>query len=156
MPMLFIRQKFDKVLVLLISAVGFCLLSYRPISSITPEMPKEFVDISSIGNRRQRLTEERVAKAYWDCVVNNIQWEYHYGSSLPQNPPQDFMPVRADVTTVDTATRTRYWRKLQEVWYLPTTWQKHYEWDTRWTTSWIDQVKYVGSWLYSRMSNARF
>src|SRR5205809_7127946 len=86
MPMLFIRQKFDKVLVLLISAVGFCLLSYRPISSITPEMPKEFVDISSIGNRRQRLTEERVAKAYWDCVVNNIQWEYHYGSSLPQNP----------------------------------------------------------------------
>src|SRR5438552_7599206 len=104
MPMLFIRQKFDKVLVLLISAVGFCLLSYRPISSITPEMPKEFVDISSIGNRRQRLTEERVAKAYWDCVVNNIQWEYHYGSSLPQNPPQDFMPVRADVTTVDTAT----------------------------------------------------
>jgi len=156
MPMLFIRQKFDKVLVFLISAVGFCLLSYRPISRITPEMPKEFLDISSIGNTRQRIAEERLAKAYWDCVVNNIQWEYHYGSSLPHDPPQDFLPVSASVTTVDLATRTRYWRKLQEVWYLSPTWEKHYEWDTRWTTSWIDQVKSVGSWLYSRMSDARF
>ena len=154
--MLFIRQKFDKALVLLILVVGFCLLSYRPISRITPEMPKEFLDISSIGNTRQRIAEERLAKMYWGCVVGNIQWEYTYGSRLPQDPPPEFAPAGADITAVDTATRARYWQKLQEVWYLPTVWEKHYEWDTRWTTTWMDQVKSVGDWLYSRLSAVRF
>src|SRR5207247_11272960 len=100
MPMLFIRQKFDKALVLLILVVGFCLLSYRPISRITPEMPKEFLDISSIGNTRQRIAEERLANAYWDCVVTNIQWEYHYGFSLPHAPPKDLLHVITVVATV--------------------------------------------------------
>ena len=68
----------------------------------------------------------------------------------------DFAPARADITAVDTATRARYWQKLQEVWYLPTVWEKHYEWDTRWTTTWMDQVKSVGDWLYSRLSAVRF
>jgi len=151
--MLFIRRSYDKLLLLLAAATVFCLLSYQPKSRINAQMPPEFLDVSGIRNPRQRMAEERLAKMYWGCVVGNIQWEYTYGSRLPQDPPPEFAPAGADITAVDTATRARYWQKLQEVWYLPTVWEKHYEWDTRWTTSWMDQVKSVGDWLYSRLSS---
>jgi hypothetical protein len=119
-------------------------------------MPAEFVDVSNIDNARQRILEQKLAKAYWDCAVETIQWQYTYGSRLPQDPPQNFVPAGADLTTLAPTTRARYWRKLQEVWYMPTAWQKNYEWDTSWTTSWINQVKSAGNWLYSRMSAVRF
>jgi hypothetical protein len=154
--MLFIKRSFDKLLVVLAVAVVFCLLSYRPRSHISAQMPPEFLDASTVASTRQRVAEERLAKAYWDCVVNNIQWKYSYGSRLPQDPPPEFILTRADfVAGSEPSTRARYWRKLQQLWYMPNTWKKQYEWDTTWTISWMDQVKSVGSWLYSRLSAIR-
>lgn len=156
LAMLFIKRSSDKLLVVLAVAVAFCLLSYRPRSHINAQMPTEFLDAPSVDSPRQRVVEERLAKAYWNCVVNNIQWEYSYGSRLPQDPPPDFVLTRADFAAgADLSNRTRYWRRLHHVWSMPNTWKKQYEWDTTWTTTWMDQVKSVGGWLYSRLSAIR-
>ena len=56
--MLFVRRSYDKLLLLLVVAAVFCLLSYRPKSRITPQMPQEFLDVSGIRNSRQRIAEE--------------------------------------------------------------------------------------------------
>jgi len=61
--------------------------------------------------------------------------------------------IRSDLgaNAVDGETRARYWRKLQQVWYLPSTWKKEYVWDASWTTRWIDTLKDFTRWLQSRL-----
>ena len=154
---MFIRRRFDILIIVLILAGIFCFLSYRPRSRISAQMPVEFLDVSNSENRQQRIAEEKLAKAYWDCVVNTIQWEYTYGYRLPSSPPPEFTVTRGDVPAgSDLAARTRYWQKLQQVWNIPTTWQKQYEWDTAWTTTWTEDLKAVGSWFYAKLPGSHY
>src|SRR2546426_8103412 len=132
--MLFIKRSSDKLLVVLAVAVAFCLLSYRPRSHINAQMPSEFLDASSVDSPRQRVVEERLAKAYWNCVVNNIQWEYSYGSRLPQDPPPDFVLTRADFAAGDSLfPRTASLRRGQQVWCLAQTGRKRCQWGITWS-----------------------
>jgi hypothetical protein len=129
----------------------FCFFSYRPNFQIVQQMPKEFLDVSASTTPRQRIAEEKLAHAYWNCVVGTIQWKYGYGYSLPATPPPEFAIANSEPGASDPAARLRYWGKVHEVWYLAGTWQKKYEWSTAWTTAWSDDIKAVGSWFYARM-----
>jgi len=151
--MLFVRQKSDKLLILVLLAGLFAFLSYRPKFQINKQVPVEFLSSSEPEPRARTAAEERMAKAYWDCVVNNIQWKYNYGSRLPQDAPPEFIVIRSDLgaNAADGETRARYWRKLQQVWYLPSTWKKEYVWDASWTTRWIETLKDFTRWLQSRL-----
>jgi len=64
------------------------LLSLKQ-SRLNVNMPPEFVDASS-GHVAENASEEKIARAYWECAVDTIQWKYGYSDSLPQDPPSEF------------------------------------------------------------------
>jgi hypothetical protein len=138
---MFIKRGYDKALVPLLAAGIVVYASIRPTFRMRADMPREFIDASSSLSAQKRASEEKIARAYWTCVVTEIQWKYVYGYHLPQDPPPEFTANAA----ADPATRERYWRKLQEVWYLPSTWTKGYEWDFSWLTN---GVRSASQWLY--------
>jgi len=129
--------------VVLIAVGLFAEASYSPIYRLRATMPTEFIDASSSWPVEKRAAEERIARAYWDCAVNQIQWRYGYGYRLPQEPPSDFTATSANSgeTSADPGTRARYWLMLQRVWYVPDNWTKSYQWDTRWMTDWVDSIR---------------
>jgi hypothetical protein len=129
--------------VILLGAVGLIVeSSFNPVYRLRPTMPPGFVSASSSWPPEKRAEEARIGQAYWDCAVNQIQWRYGYGYRLPQDPPRDFV-VTPDLgaDSGDSATRTRYWLKLQRVWYVPDNWNKSYQWDPRWVTDWMDSLR---------------
>jgi hypothetical protein len=129
--MLFTRWKFGRFAIPLL-AVGVVLyMSYRPKFRLRFDMPPSFVD-TALPSASQKDVSEKIAKAYWDCAVTQIQWKYSR-AYLPPNPPPEFK-VSADVTPTagDPTERDRYWQKLQEVWYLPSSWTETHEWDLSW------------------------
>jgi hypothetical protein len=135
--MLFKRQKFDWALVTLLALGLFLYASYQPRFRLRAEMPADFID-EPLAQSSQPGLEMKIARAYWRCLVNEIQWQYGYGHTLPANPPPDFTAVeRPSLVPEDAASRVRYWGRAQRVWHLPTAWQKDYEWDFNWTTDWI-------------------
>ena len=132
------------MLVVLLVAVGlFAEASFSPIYRLRATMPPEFIDAPSSWPAEKRATEERIARAYWDCAVNEIQWRYGYGYRLPQDPPSDFIVTSLNLgeASGDPVIRARYWLMLQRVWYVPDNWTKSYHWDARWLTDWADSVR---------------
>jgi hypothetical protein len=143
--MLFKKQKLDWLLVPLLATGLFTYASYQPRHRLRPDMPSEFLDLPSAGSLSQPDAEEKVARAYWSCLVHDIQWKYGYEYNLPSDPPAEFtLANAAGLIPQDTATRIRYWRKAQHVWYLSSAWQRDYEWDFHWTSSIIQTG---GDWL---------
>ena len=67
---MFIRQKLDWLVVPLLLAGIFAYASYRPRSRLTPDMPQEFIDF---GTTQKRIPEQKIAQAYWNCAVGDIQ-----------------------------------------------------------------------------------
>ena len=136
--MLFKRQKFDWAVVALLALGLFLYASYQPRFRLRTEMPADFIDESLAQSSQKPGPEMKIARAYWSCLVNDIQWQYGYGHTLPADPPPAFTAVeRPSLAPEDAASRVRYWRRAQHVWYLPTAWRKDYEWDFNWTTDWI-------------------
>jgi hypothetical protein len=132
------RRKSDWALVAFLTLGFFLYASYQPRFRLRAEMPPEFIDAPLTGSFSRPNGEEKIARAYWSCLVDNIQWKYGYGHTLPVDPPLDFTAVEGPgLTPEGAANRARYWRKVQHVWYLPIAWQKNYEWDFNWTTDWI-------------------
>lgn len=142
---MFIRRGYDKIVIPVLAAGIFVYASIRPTFHLRAEMPREFIDAGSSLPAQKRASEEKIARAYWVCVVTEIQWKYVYGYHLPQDPPPEFTVNGA---AGDPATRARYWRKVQEVWYLPSTWTKGYEWDFAWLTNWITSAS---EWLHQHL-----
>ena len=141
-----IRRKFDKVVMV---AVGVGILVYastRPKLRLRSEMPLEFVDAPRSWPAEKREPEKTVARAYWNCAVTVIQWKYGFGSRLPPAPPQEFRIMAPDQRegATDADARLRYWRKLQQIWYLPSYWRKDYGRNLRWLT---DPLKSAAKWL---------
>ena len=135
--MLFKRQRLDWVLVPLLAIGLFTYASFQSRFRLRPDMPAEFVDAPSAGTSPKQRAEEKIARAYWTCLVQDVQWKYGYGYSLPSDPPPEFTLASgtSGIVSEDAATRVRYWRKTQHVWYLPDAWQKAYEWDFHWTSN---------------------
>jgi hypothetical protein len=140
---MFIRRKLDKFIIPALALAAIAYVSYRPRFHLRPDMPSEFLDTSSASTPAKQVVEAKIARAYWNCVVTDIQWKYGHGFSLPPDPPAEFTVATQDLGTPAeiSASRARYWHKLQGVWYLPTIWEKHYEWDFGWMRNPIRSVR---------------
>jgi hypothetical protein len=125
-------QKTNRLIVaaILIGMAAFAYSSFDARLHLRPEMPKDFVDNSKSIPASDRSREEKLARAYWKCA-QSIQWKYGYGGRLPDDPPPEFLVTAQDVGTAasDTSSRRRYWRRFQEVWYVPNNWEKSYDLD---------------------------
>ena len=151
--MLFKRQKLDWLVVALFALGLFLYGSYQPSFRLRPTMPADFID-GPLAAAQMPGPESKIASAYWSCLVKNVQWQYGYGHPLPADPPPDFTAMQASSMALeDAATRMRYWHRAQHVWYLPTTWQKNYEWNFNWTTDWIQNGGDALHHLFERLGN---
>src|SRR6266478_8564919 len=91
--MLFKRQKFDWALVALLALGLFLYASYQPRFRLHTEMPADFIDEPLARSSQKPGPEAEIARAYWSCLVNDIQWQYGYGHTLPVDPPPDFTAI---------------------------------------------------------------
>jgi hypothetical protein len=105
--------------------------SFQPTLKLKSEMPGAFINESSSWSPQKRTQEEKIARAYWQCALNSVQWNYGFGHRLPDDPPPEFLVTEKDVGTAasDVGSRDRYWHNLQRVWNLPNSWEESYGWD---------------------------
>ncbi len=119
----------------------FVFLSVRPERQLRPAPPVDFFDENAEWNAKRRATEERLAVAYWESAVRQIQQKYEFRAKLPDDPPPEFnaegSALPSGTPKNDSSTRTRYWRKLRQVWGLPQAWEKSYGW----STDWVDSIR---------------
>ena len=131
---LFMSRPFEKVLIVAAIAGFFVIISLRPAYQLRGDMPEDFIEVPGSGAPEKQAAEEKIARAYWDCAVKVIQWEYGFGQTLPPQPPVDFRITKNDseIDAVEAAGRAHYWLRLQKVWYAPSIWKRNFEWDFSW------------------------
>lgn len=141
---MFFRHHTDKLLIPFGLVIVLFVTSYRAKYHLRSEMPAAFFDEDQ--KSKKSSLDEKIAWAYWESAVMNLQWKYPYSHPLPIAPPGEFQvnAIALGPTASDPATRLLYWRHLQRVWYLPEAWQKDYEWDFSWLG---DPVSSGGGWL---------
>jgi hypothetical protein len=147
------NRKIDRLLVLVVPIALFIYASTRPHMRLRADMPPEFAETASSMSPKRRADEEKLASEYWECALTSIQWKYTYGSPLPDSPPAEFRVVANTTTDTETrgaSARSRYWRRLQKVWLLPSSWVSSHEWSTSWLT---DAIKNVFSWVNNYFTN---
>jgi hypothetical protein len=146
----FVDRTLDKVVVGLLLVGLFAYISTRPTARLRVDLPPEFLDAPESWPPEKGATEEKVARAYWYCVVTVIQRKYKFGDPLPMNPPAEFKISAPDLPkeATDSDTRLRYWHRLQQIWYWPSIWGKEQRWDLHWATDWVDSVvRQVHDWV---------
>ena len=137
-----VHRQVDRFLLVLIPVGIFVYLSTRPLMRLQEDPPSEFIRSEPGWNASRRAVEEQLARAYWKCAVDVLQWQHSFGKNLSGDPPSEF---RIDPSNFPdfypggpAAARARYWRRLQMVWILPHAWRKSYEWSTAWVTDlWV-------------------
>src|SRR5258708_16387351 len=83
------RRKHD---ILVIVVLVLAVIAYSAIRSefrLWPDMPIEFFDGSGLAPAK-RASEQKIAAAYWDCAVKQVQWKYGYAHRLPDEPVPGF------------------------------------------------------------------
>src|SRR6266536_1550851 len=147
---MFIQRHTDKLIIPFILFIALFATSYRAKYHLRPEMPSGFFEEE---NKSQKPSlEQKIAWAYWESALMDVQWKYQRSHPLPMNPPAEF---RVEASALgpkasDSATRELYWRHLQRVWYEPDTWQKDYGWDFGWVS---DPAASGGDWLRNAMDH---
>ena len=144
---MFFRHSFDKLIYPLLALALLAAMSYRPKYHLRPDMPPEFSrQVTAASTQGKQKLDQKIAWAYWESAQMDIQWKYPHGKTLPSDPPTEFrIDARAlGPDAADPATRQLYWRRLQDVWYMPEMWQKQYEWDWSWAG---DPFTSGGEWL---------
>lgn len=142
-----VRRKYDMALVGAFALALFAYASIRPQFALQPEMPPEFVSAPLLPAPK-RAAEQSRARAYWHCAVSQIQWKYRYGTSLPKEPPEEFRISDGLPGASETAERLRYWKRVQEVWLLPSVWNKQYTLDFQWV---VQAIQVAAEWLGSQV-----
>ena len=138
--------------IIAIVAIVVCIAAYASFRSefrLRRAMPVEFFDASSVPAAK-RAAEQRIAEAYWQCAVAQIQWQYGYAHRLPEEPPEEFSVTAAEAGSAanDSVLRARYWLKLRDVWGISSVWQRQYEWNT---ISLKESLQSAGQWLEQAM-----
>ena len=143
---MFFRHHGDKLMYPLLVFVLLAIVSYRPKYHLKNQMPPGFFSASTSDPPQKRSLDKRIAWAYWENAQMNIQWKYPYSHALPNDPPPEFsVDMRAlGPGASDPSTRLLYWRRLQQVWFLPETWKKDYEWDWTWIS---DPLTSASEWM---------
>ncbi len=132
---MFYRRHTDKLLIPFGLVIVLFATSYRAKYHLRSEMPTGFFEQDE--QTRKPSLEQKIAWAYWESAVMNVQWKYPYSHPLPPDPPAEFQVDAKALGPVasDPATRMLYWHHLQRVWYLPESWEKNYSWDFSWLGS---------------------
>ncbi|SRR6266496_1430750 len=143
---MFYRRAIDKLFIVIIGLVILVVISYHPKYHLRNDMPPGFFKPTTASEDTKHSLEQRVAWAYWESAVMDVQWKYTRGRPLPPEPAREFH-VNAEAlgpAASDPGTRQLYWHRLQEVWFQPDTWTSSYEWDWGWAS---DPLASAGSWL---------
>ncbi len=129
----------------------FVMLSIRPVMYLRTDPPAEFFEGTQDSNTTQRVTEEHLARAYWDSAIRYVQPKYEFGTNLPDQPLPEFKlegtGVRDGSSKNDSDARGRYWRRLRQVWTRPQAWEKSYVWDTGWIDAALASLQRAGRQL---------
>jgi|GEM_PF-3194666 len=129
------------IIALLVIAAYFAL---SPVIRLRPNPPAAFFNTNQTWTAAQRTRENDVARAYWAVAVTRIAPLYPFGSTLPANPPDEF--VLTETAAPGTATiagaeaRTRYWQNLQAVWAQPQAWERTSNWDVDSLRIWLNHA----------------
>lgn len=123
-------RKYDiaAIVVLVLALLAFA--SFRSEFRLVSDMPPEFFDAKQLP-RDKRVAEEKIAKAYWDCAVKQVQWKYGYAHRLPDDPPAEFSISAAEAgpAGIDQKVRSYYWQKLRSTWNVSSVWKSQWEWN---------------------------
>lgn len=124
-----VRRKYDVAIIIGIVLVLLSFASFRSEFRLRRDMPTEFFDATRVP-REKRSAEEKIAQAYWDCAVKEVQWKYGYAHRLPDDPPAEFKLSPADVGPIakDETVRRNYWQKLRSTWNVSSAWKNQWEW----------------------------
>lgn len=139
-----VRRKYDIViiigLVLAAVAYGASRTEYR----LQPDMPREFFDSSTVPPTK-RAMEQKIAAAYWNCAVKEVQWKYGYSSRLPEEPLPEFSVSVNEIGPAarDESIRRRYWSQLRTIWNLSSAWKTEYQWSS---VSFRQSLHAAGDW----------
>ncbi len=133
-----LRRKYDILIIIavLLAAIWYGFL--RSELRLQPDMPVEFFDGSQLPPAN-RASEEKIAAAYWNCAVKQVQWKYGYASRLPDDPPPEFSISSSEMGPVakDDAVRRQYWLRLRRAWNRSSAWKTQYEWNTISFRQWL-------------------
>lgn len=126
------RRKCDFVAILLFVLVVLAIASFRSEFRLRSAMAPEFFDEKRVAAEK-RASEERIARAYWNCAVTQVQWKYGYAHRLPEQPVEEFKLNAAELGPIaqDEVARRYYWRQLRMSWDVTTVWE------TKWDFSFV-------------------
>jgi hypothetical protein len=132
------RRKFDILIIVALLLAAIAYGSLRSELRLQPDMPVEFFDGSQLLPAN-RASEEKIAAAYWNCAVKQVQWKYGYASRLPDDPPPEFSVSSSQIGPMakDDAVRRQYWLRLRRTWNMSSTWKAQYEWNTISFQQWL-------------------
>ena len=133
---MFTHRHSDKLIYPLLVAVVLMVISYRPKYHLQLDMPGGFFTASPSDSAQKRDEQRKIARAYWQSAQMEIQWKFAYGHPLPNDVPAEFT-INGNglgLAASDPTLRALYWRRLQQVWFLPEAWKKQYEWDWSWVS----------------------
>jgi hypothetical protein len=120
------------------------IASFRSEFRLRSTMPPEFFDGKRLAAEKA-VPEERIARAYWNCAVTQVQWKYGYAHRLPEQPVEEFKLNSAELGSIaqDEVARRYYWRQLR------TSWDVTSVWETKWSFSFVtlrQSLQIGGEW----------
>ncbi len=144
-----VHRKHDIVGIIVVVLCVLAYASFRSEFRLRERMPASFFDASHVPKERM-AAEEKAARAYWKCAVEQIQWKYGYAHRLPDEPPEEFAVTVEDAgaTAHDAALRSRYWIRLRALWNESGIWHEKYEWSP---ISLKESLQSAGQWLERHM-----
>jgi hypothetical protein len=139
-----VRRKYDVVISVAVVLAAIAYGASRAEFRLKTDMPVEFFHGSHLPAAK-RVSEEKIAKAYWNCAVKQVQWKYGYASRLPDDPPPDFTVSLSEIgpASKDDAVRRHYWQQLRATWNVSSAWKTQYEWSS---ISFRDSLRSAGEW----------
>jgi hypothetical protein len=122
-----VRRKYDILGIIGLALVVISVASFRSEYRLRAQMPVLFFDPKQVMPA-SRASEERIARAFWNCAVEQVQWKYGYAHRLPDEPPTEFSlsPTMGPIAN-DPAVRHRYWQKLRATWSVSSVWNNQWE-----------------------------
>jgi hypothetical protein len=149
-----VNRQVDRLLILVLPLALVAYLSTRPTYQLKDEPPAEFLRPQANWSADRQAAEEQLARAYWKCAVESIQWRYAYAQNLPSDPLPEFTVRETDLRglrTEDAATaRVRYWQRLRQVWLRPHAWRTNYGWSFAWVTNLLTAFRDWASSMWER------
>jgi len=145
-----VKSEGERILVLALwwiivpAAVIFAFYPSKSIEMhLKPEPPAEFFYQQQGWNAKRQAAEDALARAYWTCAIQSIQYQYAFNKELPVAPPPQFNVETTDPEESNSATRDRYWDNLRGVWTMPDVWEQSYVANPSWISDLLAYLQEV-------------